>query len=89
MKKKNKITLVSDYILIVPEVPKAGTFNIGGAIINEIAIIEAVGELCSDYTKSLVDKRVMFFSWKCEEKVFEGQRYYLVPESGNAICAII
>lgn len=86
---KNKLKPIKDYILLTPDVPKGGAFDAGSTYINETATITAVGPLVSDEVKKLVGKRVLFNAWACDEKKIGQEKYYLVPESANAICAVL
>lgn len=95
MKKKSvktiqsKIKCFSDYILITPDRPAGGAFDVGDTYIDETGIIEEVGPLVSDEMKLLKGKRVIFQAWACEQKVIQGKKYYFVPESANVVCATI
>lgn len=88
MSKKRKIEPQGDYILLVPDIPKGGTFEVKD-FINESATIEAVGPLVSENVKKLIGKRVIFNSAFCDEKSIDGQKYYFATESANLICATI
>lgn len=89
MKNKPKIKCFADYILLVPDKPKSGTFDVGDRLINETAIVQDCGPLCSDEVRDIIGKRVSFSSWKCEDPTIDGVKYYLVPESSNVIRALI
>ena len=86
---KNRIKLVSDYILIVPDKPKGGSFDVGDTYIDETGTIKDCGPKVSDEIKKLKGKRVIFNAWACDQKTVKGQRYYFAPESANALCAIL
>lgn len=87
---KNKtIKCFSDYIVIKPNVPTGGTFVVGDTYIDEVGIIESVGDRVSDSVKKLIGKKVIFNSWACDKKRINGIDYYFFPESANIICAII
>lgn len=88
MNTKIKLKCVADYILITPDKPKAGGFEVSGYI-DETGIIEDVGPQVSDEMKKLKGKHIVFHAWKCEEKTVQGQKFFLVPESANAVCATI
>lgn len=80
---------ISDYILIEPDKPKGGSFDVGSAYIDETGVIVGVGPKVSDEVRALKGKRVIFNAWPCEEKKVQGQRFYFAPESANVICAVI
>lgn len=86
MKKVIKLQCVADYILIAPDKPQAGGFQVTGYI-DETGTIEDVGPLVTDAMKKLKGKHIVFHAWKCEEKTVQGQKFFLVPESANSICA--
>lgn len=88
-KKIIKVTPVSDYILIAPDRPEGGTFSVGDTYLDETGVITDVGSQCSEETKKLKGKRVIFNAWACDQKTVQGQKYYFAPESVNSICATI
>ncbi len=87
--KSSKIACFADYILIVPDRPTGGSFDVGDAYIDETGVVEDIGALASDELKSIKGKRVIFNAWACDQKTVNGQKYYFAPESANVICAII
>lgn len=89
MKNQNKLACVSDYILLIPDKPKGGAFDVGNTYINETAIVQDVGPAVSEEIRKLKGKCVIFNAWACDEKTVRGQKYYFATESANAICAII
>lgn len=84
-----KIKPVSDYILLAPDKPKGGDFDPGQLFINETATVVDAGPLCSENIQKLIGKHVLFNAWACDEKKIGEDKYYLAPESANAICAVI
>lgn len=86
---KINLKVVSDYILITPDKPKGGTFNVGDTYIDETGTITDIGPKVSDEIKKLKGKRVIFNAWAADQKTVQGQRYYFATESSNAICSTI
>ena len=90
MQKKNNLKVVSDYILIRPDKPKGGDFNVGDTYIDETGIIEDMGlAIDEDIRKQYMGKRVIFNAWACDQKTVGGQKYYFASNSANAIVATL
>lgn len=90
MKNKTiKLECASNYILIRPDRPAGGNFNVGDTYLDETGFIDDVGPLVSDEIGKLKGKRIIFNAWACDQKVIQGKKYYFAPESANVICAVI
>lgn len=87
MSKKTKPQ--SDYILIAPDKPQGGAFDVGSNFIDETGTIVDCGPKVSKETAALKGKRVLFNAWACDQKTIGQERYYFAPESANCICATI
>lgn len=87
--KRRKIEACSDYILIRPDKPEGGKFDVGETYIDEHGIVDGVGPCVSDDIRKLIGKKVIFNAWACDMKMVEGIRYYFAPESANCICATL
>jgi hypothetical protein len=83
-----KLKPQSDYILIVPDKPKGGAFDVGDNYIDETGVIEDCGPNVSNGIQALKGKRIIFNAWACDQKVVQGQKYYFATESANAVCAL-
>lgn len=84
---KLNLKCAADYILITPDKPKGGAFQVGSTYIDETGTIQDTGPQCSDEIKKLKGKKVIFNAWACDQKTVQGQKYFFAPESANVICA--
>lgn len=87
--KKNQPKPVSDYLLIAPDRPTAGSFTVGDTYLNETGVLVDCGDKVSQETKALKGKKIIFNAWACDVKEIAGEKYYFAPESANCICAVI
>lgn len=86
---KIKLQCVADYILIAPDKPKGGAFQVADTYIDETGIVQDTGPKCSEEIKKLKGKKVIFNAWACDQKTVQGQKYFFATESANVICASI
>lgn len=84
-----KIKPHSDYILIVPDKPQGGSFDVGANFIDETGTIQDCGPKVSKETQALKGKRVIFNAWACDQKTVGKDKYYFAPESANCVCAVL
>lgn len=79
----------SDYILIAPDKPKGGSFDVGTTFIDETGTIVACGPKVSKEIQTLKGKKILFNAWACDQRTVGKERYYFASESANAIVACI